>query len=467
MAHRAPLSSLPLVCCSLTFHCHSSATPMSRVCVGCQRSLSLWTSARKELIEPRWQRLFRTLHLARPSSCFHTLRVLARPPATHKHHRYHSTAARSLSASTLASLSAILPSSASEWRAIRSGHVAEPLTAIVVTGAAASTWLQGLITADMTAIDRQQYGYTAALNFKGRVVFTALVLKLHSDQSTYHLLLPSTVAEAAVTHLNKLNFRRKVSITTQPATLHHILPSSASATSSSSSQPSHAPASHLPDPRSPLLGSVTMTDDALPLPLYHSRVFELLRHLHCIPAAGSPELAVERSLPLDCNLDHLHAIAFDKGCYIGQEVTARAHFTGTIRKRLYAAYLTQQPHTDAHTAAGGHRLKRLAEYRSDEGTVDYEFIDFDVQLPAVSGEDGAVGVMAGGKEVGKLYTSCYNVAIVQLRIESVERGDRLTVTVDGKEYQVTPYELDWWPTEQQQQSKDEKGTLFLRNQPSQ
>lgn len=32
----------------------------------------------------------------------------------------------------------------------------------------------------------------------------------------------------------------------------------------------------------------------------------------------------------------MNAVSFDKGCYIGQELTARTHFTGVIRKRIMA-----------------------------------------------------------------------------------------------------------------------------------
>ena len=34
------------------------------------------------------------------------------------------------------------------------------------------------------------------------------------------------------------------------------------------------------------------------------------------------------------NLDLLDAIAFDKGCYTGQEVIARAHYRGRVKRRL-------------------------------------------------------------------------------------------------------------------------------------
>ena len=35
-----------------------------------------------------------------------------------------------------------------------------------------------------------------------------------------------------------------------------------------------------------------------------------------------------------CNISLLHSVSFTKGCYLGQELTARAHFTGVVRKRI-------------------------------------------------------------------------------------------------------------------------------------
>ena len=55
---------------------------------------------------------------------------------------------------------------------------------------------------------------------------------------------------------------------------------------------------------------------------------------HGIPD-GSRDVIVDKSLPLECGFDELHAIDYDKGCYVGQELTARSHHRGTIRKRLY------------------------------------------------------------------------------------------------------------------------------------
>ncbi len=49
---------------------------------------------------------------------------------------------------------------------------------------------------------------------------------------------------------------------------------------------------------------------------------------------GSRDLIVERSPLLENNLDALNAIAWDKGCYLGQELTARTHYRALIKKRL-------------------------------------------------------------------------------------------------------------------------------------
>lgn len=40
------------------------------------------------------------------------------------------------------------------------------------------------------------------------------------------------------------------------------------------------------------------------------------------------------AMPLEYNFAGLNAISFDKGCYVGQELIARTHHRGVIRKRL-------------------------------------------------------------------------------------------------------------------------------------
>ncbi len=56
--------------------------------------------------------------------------------------------------------------------------------------------------------------------------------------------------------------------------------------------------------------------------------------------AGVPEVlpeTVEEFIPQTVNLDLLGAISFNKGCYTGQEIVARLHYRGTVKRRMYLA----------------------------------------------------------------------------------------------------------------------------------
>ncbi len=63
--------------------------------------------------------------------------------------------------------------------------------------------------------------------------------------------------------------------------------------------------------------------------------WDYLRISLCIPD-GSRDMIVQKSTLLECNIDKLSGISFDKGCYIGQELTARMHYRGLAKKHLYS-----------------------------------------------------------------------------------------------------------------------------------
>eukprot|EP01130_Rhizamoeba_saxonica_P009459 TRINITY_DN3849_c0_g1_i2.p1 TRINITY_DN3849_c0_g1~~TRINITY_DN3849_c0_g1_i2.p1 ORF type:complete len:275 (+),score=39.65 TRINITY_DN3849_c0_g1_i2:78-902(+) len=61
-------------------------------------------------------------------------------------------------------------------------------------------------------------------------------------------------------------------------------------------------------------------------------LYEYLRILNGIPE-GQTELIHDKQMPLEANLVEIGGLDLDKGCYIGQELVARTHFQGQIRKR--------------------------------------------------------------------------------------------------------------------------------------
>ncbi len=50
---------------------------------------------------------------------------------------------------------------------------------------------------------------------------------------------------------------------------------------------------------------------------------------------GSRDLPVEKALLLESGFDELNGVDWKKGCYIGQELTARTKYRGLVRKRLF------------------------------------------------------------------------------------------------------------------------------------
>lgn len=50
---------------------------------------------------------------------------------------------------------------------------------------------------------------------------------------------------------------------------------------------------------------------------------------------GGTDVLVDKSFILESNFEELNAVDFEKGCYVGQELTARTKFRGTIRRRLF------------------------------------------------------------------------------------------------------------------------------------
>lgn len=61
--------------------------------------------------------------------------------------------------------------------------------------------------------------------------------------------------------------------------------------------------------------------------------YEALRLRHIVPD-GSRDLVLEKSTLMESNFDELNGISWDKGCYVGQELTARTKYRGLVKKRL-------------------------------------------------------------------------------------------------------------------------------------
>ncbi|KAH9620250.1 hypothetical protein KSS87_021545 [Heliosperma pusillum] len=107
----------------------------------------------------------------------------------------------------------------------------------------------------------------------------------------------------------------------------------------SSSQGSEGGWQWFKDPRLDCLGFRGIFATGTPPPLVEadketSEENYLLWRLEQGVAEGPNEIPKGEAIPLEYNLAGLNAISFDKGCYVGQELVARTHHRGVIRKRL-------------------------------------------------------------------------------------------------------------------------------------
>lgn len=85
------------------------------------------------------------------------------------------------------------------------------------------------------------------------------------------------------------------------------------------------------DPRSAKLYDRVMTMDALPEGKLEDYALHLLEH----GVPDSTDFIVDKTFPMHYRLEDLHGVSFEKGCYVGQENTARMKFKGEVRKSLF------------------------------------------------------------------------------------------------------------------------------------
>ena len=93
--------------------------------------------------------------------------------------------------------------------------------------------------------------------------------------------------------------------------------------------------------------------------------YQAWRISHAIPD-GALDMQPDKSLLLEFGFEALHGVDFNKGCYVGQEVTARSKFRAQLKKSVYAVSSTQAlPAAGSEIHAGG---QLVGEMRSSQGT---------------------------------------------------------------------------------------------------
>jgi len=225
---------------------------------------------------------------------------------------------------------------------------------VALGGKDALPFLQGLVSNDVLPLAKVHgIVWAALLTPQGKYLADFFVV---SCAAGLLLDLPEGLADATLRRLSMYKLRADVQLAPSPLQVKRGL--------------GPAPADALPDPRHQSLGwRLYDTTPGAPPQID----WDAIRVAHCIPESGI-ELIPDDSYLLESGFEALHGVDFRKGCYVGQEVTARMKHKTELRKGL------------ARVRVDG------AAVRGDEITLD-------------------------GKPVGRLFTRSGDHAIAYLRFD--------------------------------------------------
>eukprot|EP00048_Salpingoeca_helianthica_P017669 m.238469 g.238469 ORF g.238469 m.238469 type:complete len:340 (-) comp21805_c0_seq1:29-1048(-) len=210
-------------------------------------------------------------------------------------------------------------------------------------GADTAKFLQGQLTNDVELLQSQPILYAFILNAQGRVLHDVFLYKGIGQQDTFFLETDKGEMPALLSRLKFYKLRSKVTISEHPGVV--VCDINKPTATTTTDGPAAAAVAGGKDPRfkANISPSVqTLSRFVLPSTdvSFHAGVSELsLPQYHRLRiragiAEGPADLPPGTALPLEANLEELNGVSWTKGCYVGQELTARTHYTGVIRKRV-------------------------------------------------------------------------------------------------------------------------------------
>ena len=182
-------------------------------------------------------------------------------------------------------------------------------------------FLQGLVTGDVALLAPDRPLWTGLLTPQGKALFDFILWDDPSTGSGQAVLIDAEAAQAAALakRLSLYKLRRAIEIAPDTRAVHW---------SSDGEQ-------GVPDPRLPALGRRWIGapgEAASGWPAHRLRLGV---------TEGVAELGSGETLWLEANARELNGVSFTKGCYVGQENTARMHHRAKVNRRLVVAPLAE------------------------------------------------------------------------------------------------------------------------------
>ena len=191
-----------------------------------------------------------------------------------------------------------------------------------VTGDDRVAFLQGLVSNDVNDAAPGRAVWAALLTPQGKWLADFFIL---AETDRLLLDVEATHADMIAQRLSRYRLRAKVAV-------------SRTSLQVTAGWGGDAPAGAVPDPRLPEAGWRLVADHAPPSTA-NAEDYDLHRLSLGLPA-GSSDMEAEKTTLLEAGFDELNGVSWTKGCYMGQELTARTKYRGLLKRRLIPVGIT-------------------------------------------------------------------------------------------------------------------------------
>ncbi len=233
------------------------------------------------------------------------------------------------------------------------GETATDRSLYTLTGADRLGFLQGMVSNDVLALGKADgIRWAALLTPQGKYLADFFLIAMGD---ALLLDIKTSIAEATTRRLSMYRLRADVQISPSPLCVTRGL--------------GPAPKGGFADPRHPALGWRSYGAAGTPPHID----WDAIRVAHCIPETGI-ELIPDDSYLLESGFERLNGVDFRKGCYVGQEVTARMKHKTELKKGLTTVTITGSAPLGTQIMAGD---KAAGQLFTQSGNQAIAYLRFD------------------------------------------------------------------------------------------
>jgi folate-binding protein YgfZ len=214
-----------------------------------------------------------------------------------------------------------------------------------LSGTDTRNFLQDLLTNDIAALSPDAPLWAALLSAQGKVL--ADMILFDAGNGAVYLDVAADAAASLAKRLTMFKLRRDVAVA---ASTLHVFAAWGGDTPQTA------------DPRLVDLGTRWLGEAAA----VNATAADYDAHRLRLGIPGPADLLVDKMLWLEANAVELHGVSFTKGCYVGQENTARMHHRDKLRRRLLPIRFDSDP-GDGVITAGGRDAGELRSRKDGHG----------------------------------------------------------------------------------------------------